>query len=107
MGLGKTCRKLKELGIKGFIKVWGTGVQGITPLQQPITTLWSFLPIIGGLLWGITVTFLGGTLWLTLILSGSLPITVMQIVAAYQKYVRLKAIDKQQRELNKQLGKQK
>ena len=95
MGLRKTAQKFKELGPKGFMKQWGKGVQGITPLQQTITTLWSFLPVISGLVWGITITLLGRTYWLSLVLVGSLPITLVQVIANYQKYVRLKEIKKQ------------
>jgi hypothetical protein len=83
------------------MKELGKGVQGITPLQQTITTLWSFLSVIAGLVWGITITFLGRTYWLSLVLVGSLPITLMQVVSNYQKYKRLKEIDKQMKEINK------
>ncbi len=76
----------KELSGKQFMGRWKDGIINITPIQQTQTTLWSMIPIFAGLLWGITATFLIGTYWLTLILTGSLPITSIQFIANIQKY---------------------
>ena len=100
MGLAITFRQLKKLGVKGFLKQWGRGVEGITPLQQTMTTLWGFPAMLGGLAWGIVVTLMGGVYWMSLILCGSLPIMIMQLLSNWQKYKRLKLIDKQMKELN-------
>jgi len=94
-------KKGKELSFKEFMKRWKNGVEGITPLQQTRTTLWSFLPLVAGILWGITVTFLGKTYWMTLILCGSLPITLIQVLSNYQKYTKQKAVEETLKELNK------
>ena len=82
-----------KIGVKDFFKRWKKGVANLTPLQQTITTLWSFLPIFGGMLWGIVITAIVGSYWLTLILCGSLPITSIQFISNYQKYKSLKKID--------------
>jgi len=79
-------RDEEKLTFKQFIKRYKEGVVNITPLQQTKTTLWSFIPIFAGLTWGIVVTFMGGTYWLTLILCGSLPITSIQFISNLQKY---------------------
>lgn len=79
-------RKGKELSSKQFMVRWKEGIINITPLQQTKTTLWSFIPMFAGLIWGIVATFIMGTYWLTLILCGSLPITSVQFISNIQKY---------------------
>ena len=79
-------RQGKKLTFKQFMGRYKEGVVNITPLQQTKTTLWSFIPIFAGLIWGIVVTFIGGRLWLTLILGGSTPITSVQFISNLQKY---------------------
>lgn len=76
----------KELSLKQFSIRFKDGIVNITPLQQTKTTLWSFIPIFAGLTWGIVVTFLVKTYWLTAILTGSLPITSVQFISNLQKY---------------------
>ena len=93
MGLLKTVKMFKELGPKEFLKRFKDGVAGITPLQQTVTTLWSFIPVFGGLFWGIVVTFLAKTYWLSLILAGSLPITGIQFISKWQTYKQQKRIE--------------
>jgi len=102
MGIKLTIRKWKELGPKQFFKQWGRGVASVRPLEQTKVQLWSFLPMLGGITWGITVTFLGKQYWLTLILSGSLPITLIQVLATYQKYKKLKQVDDTMKMLEEQ-----
>jgi len=91
----------EQLTFKQFLKRWKQGVEGINPLQQTKTTLWSFLPMFAGILWGITITIMGKTFWLSLILLGSLPITTIQFVSNLQKYWRLKTTYKAMEELKK------
>src|SRR3990167_3460477 len=84
-----------QLTFRQFISRYKSGIEGITPLQQTITTIWSYIPIFGGLLWGIAVTLKGGTYWLSLILIGSLPITIIQFISNWQKYVKFKKINEE------------
>lgn len=89
----------KKLTFKQFIKRFKLGVEGITPLQQSKTTLWSFVPLFGGILWGIAATFFLKTYWMTLILCGSLPITIIQFISNWQKYRKQKQIEDTMRNL--------
>jgi hypothetical protein len=95
--MGKASKKLiknfKELGFKEFMKRWGKGMTEITPKQQTQVTLWSFLPIFGGMGWGLVITFMAKTYWLSLILAGSLPITSIQFISNLQKYKSQKKIE--------------
>lgn len=81
-----------ELTLKEFGKRYKEGVVNITPLQQTKTTLWSFIPIFAGLIWGITVMVIAGTWWMVLILGGSLPIISVQFIGNLQKYKVLKRV---------------
>ena len=92
-GIILTVKRFRELGLKGFIKLWLRGIEGITPIQSVKTTLFSFIPIIVGMIWGILITFMAETYWLFLILIGSLPITIIQIINTYQKYKKLKLVE--------------
>ena len=75
-----------KLTFKQFLKRWKEGVVNISPVQQTKTSLWSMIPIFAGLIWGIVMTFMGGTYWLCVILCGSIPITSMQFISNLQKY---------------------
>jgi hypothetical protein len=86
-------RSGKEIGMNEFRKRWWRGIEGITPLQQTKTTLWSTIPIFGGLSWGIVISAMGRTYWLTAILIGSLPITGIQFIGNLQKYRNLKRVE--------------
>jgi hypothetical protein len=94
----------RQLTLNEFFKSWGKGIEGITPLQQTTTTLWSYPLIVGGIVTGIVILTFNKTWWMLLILIGSLPITLMQVVSAYQKYQRLKKIEAamKEAELNKE-----
>ena len=81
-----------ELTFKQFLKRYKEGVVNITPLQQTKTTLWSFIPIFAGLIWGVTVMSIAGTWWMVLILGGSLPIISVQFIGNLQKYSALKRV---------------
>ncbi len=95
----------KKLSFKQFKNRFKEGVINTTPLQQTRVTLFSFLPIFAGVLWGIVVTFLIKSYWLTLILSGSLPITSIQFLSNVQKYKALKKVDKLMKEAEKDFKK--
>ena len=82
----------KKLTLKQFGVRYKEGVVNITPLQQTKTTMWSFLPIFAGLIWGITVMIIAGTIWMVLILGGSLPIISVQFIGNIQKYRALKRV---------------
>ena len=86
-------KKGEKLGFKKFMKRWGEGIDGITPLQQAQTSMWCMLPIFAGLLWGAFITFFGHTYWLTLILVASLPLTAIQFIGSLQKYRKFKIIE--------------
>ena len=79
-------REGKELSFREFMRRWKEGIVNITPVQQTKTTLISFLPIFGGMIWGIAITFIAKTYWLCLVLIGSLPITAIQFINNIQKY---------------------
>lgn len=81
-----------ELSLKEFGSRYKEGVVNITPLQQTKTTLWSFIPIFAGLIWGITVMVIVRTWWMVLILGGSLPIMSVQFIGNLQKYKALKRV---------------
>jgi hypothetical protein len=99
-GIPLTIRKYKELGFKRFFKRWGEGIEGITPLQSCKTIIFSLLVVFIGLIWGIIITLLNRTFWLSLILAASCPITFIQFVGAYQKYTKLKEVEKTLKELD-------
>lgn len=81
-----------KLTLKEFTIRYKDGVVNITPLQQTKTTMWSFLPIFAGLIWGVTVMIIAGTWWMVLILGGSLPIISVQFIGNLQKYKALKRV---------------
>jgi len=83
----------KKLTFKEFIKRWKEGAEGISPLQQTKTTLWSYPFIVGGIVWGIVMTLFAGTYWMALILIGSFPITIMQIVSVWQRFKAQKRVE--------------
>lgn len=89
----------RELSFKEFLKSWKDGVEGITPLQQTKTTLWSFPLILGGIITGLIVMSLRKEWWLVLILSGSLPITLISILSTWQKFKQQKRIYDTMKEL--------
>ncbi len=91
-------KKGKELTFKQFKGRFKEGVINTSPLQQTRITLFAFIPMFAGITWGIVVTFLLKTYWLTLILSGSLPITSIQFLSNVQKYRSQKAAEKLMKE---------
>ena len=89
----------KKLTFREFTKRWGSGVVGITPLQQKRISLWSFLPLFAGILWGIAITIIAGTYWMALILGGSLPLTVINFIPTYQQYRSIKIVEETMRSI--------
>lgn len=84
-----------KLTFKQFMSRFKQGVEGITPIQQTKTTLWSMIPIFAGIIWGIVMTIFSATYWLALILAASLPITIINFISTLQKYWRQKATNEQ------------
>ncbi len=93
----------RKLTLKEFFSQWGKGITECTPLQMTKVSLWSFLPLFSGILWGITITFIAKTYWMTLILCGSLPLTIIQFISTIQKYIVIKKVDAEMAKLNEQL----
>jgi len=92
-------REGKKLTFRQFMLRFRDGIERTTPLNQTKITLWSYFPIFAGILWGIVVTFLGKTYWLSLLLSGSLPITIIQFLSNWQKYKRFKQVEEEMKKL--------
>lgn len=87
----------EELTLKEFFKLWGKGVEGITPLQQAKANILGVWIVITGLIAGIVtnlVVRLKDTWWwLTIILVGSLFLTIIQTIGFYQRYKILKRVE--------------
>ena len=90
-----------KLTFKQFMKRWKDGVEGITPLQQTKTSLMSFPLIFGGIITGIIIMLFRKEWWLLAILTGSLPLTSMQLLSMWQKYKQMKKINETMKELEK------
>ena len=100
-GINLIVEKYKEYGFKKFMKKWGEGIEGVTPLQQTKVSLLAIIIVCIGITYGIIFNiFFTQIWWLVVILGGSLPLTLMQLVALYQKYVKLKEVEKTLKELN-------
>jgi hypothetical protein len=91
----------RKLTLKQFFKMWGKGIEGITPIQQTLTSLWSYPLILGGVFTGIVIMIIRKEWWLLAILSGSLPLTLMSLLSLWQKYKQQKRIHDTMNELNK------
>ncbi len=86
-------KKGKKLSLKQFLSRWKEGVEGTSPLQQKKISLWSFVPLFAGIIWGIVISLMGKTYWLALILSGSLPLTIINFISTLQQYRSIKKIE--------------
>ena len=95
-------RNGNKLNFKEFIKEWGKGIEGITPIQQTRTSLIGMIPILTGTVLGLVMTFIGEMYWVSLILYGSMPILLMQLTSTYQKYKKQKIIEDTMKQLNKE-----
>ncbi len=92
-----------QLTLKQFFKRWGQGIEGITARQQKFTQLLGTWIVITGILAGIIINLLirleNTWWWLEIILTGSLIISLVQLVGTYQSYKRLKMIDEEMKNL--------
>ena len=78
----------KEFGVR-----WKQGIQNVTPLQHSKTTLFGYVIIVAGILWGLVLSFKLKQWWLFTILLGSFVITSTTVLGVLQKYFVLKKID--------------
>ena len=99
-----TDKQGNKLTLKEFLSRWKSGITEVTPLQQKKIALWSFIPLFMGILWGITVTFFSKTYWLTLILCGSLPLTLINFLSTFQQYKSIKKVEEVMKNLNEGKG---
>jgi len=101
----------EKLTLKQFFKRWGSGIQGITPLQQTKTNIMGIWITITGIVAGIVVNVLirlkDMWWWITIILVGSLILTLVQFLGSWQKFKRLKATEKAMKEIEERLAKKK
>jgi hypothetical protein len=81
-----------HLSLKDFFKRWKQGIEGITPLQQTKTTLWSYPLVLGGILTGIVIMIIRMQWWLLIILIGSFPLSLMGFISTIQKYFQQKKV---------------
>jgi len=92
-----------KLSFREFLKRWKTGVEGVTGKQQKFTQLLGTCIALIGILAGITVNIIirakNFWWWVTLILVGSLIITITQLIGTYQSYLRFKQIEEQMKKL--------
>jgi len=95
-----TDRDGKRIDSTEFLKRFKEGVVKTSPLQQLRLQMWSSTPIFAGVLWGLVITFMAKTYWLTLILIGVLPIQSITFLGMYQKYISLKKTEDLIKEAN-------
>jgi len=79
---------------KEFFKRWGEGIQSITPYQQSRISLMSSFLVLIGVCIGLYATF-NRVWWLFIILTGSLGLTSIQILANIQKFLALRRVTQQ------------
>jgi hypothetical protein len=96
-----------KLSFKQFMKRWKDGVEGITPLQQTKTTLWSYPLVLGGIITGMIIMVIRQEWWLLIILTGSLPMSLMGLLSTWQKYKQQKRISDTMKELEDKKPKKK
>jgi hypothetical protein len=75
-----------QLSLKEFLGRWRKGIEGISPVQQSLTSLWGFPLILGGMMTGIVINIINHVWWLVIILIGGFPPTLMSLVSLWQKY---------------------
>lgn len=87
----------EELKLKDFFKLWGKGIEGVTPLQQAKANILGVWIVITGLIAGIITNLIvrlkDTWWWLTIILTGSLFLTIIQTIGFYQRYKILKRVN--------------
>jgi len=96
-------REGKKVKTKEFFKRWKAGIEGITPLQQAKTSLMGNWIVLSGIVAGMIINALvrmkDQWWWIEIILAGSLILVVIQMISGFQKYWRIKEVDKQMKEL--------
>jgi len=99
----KTGEKLK---FKEFFKSWKKGINGITPYQTAKSQVLGNIIVLVGIISGIVINVLvrmeNQWIWVTIVLSGSLILTLMSQVGYLQKYWRLKIIKEATEKLEEQ-----
>jgi len=93
-------KKGNKLSLKEFIKRFKEGVETTNAIQQTKITLWSYPLVLGGITTGLIIMGLRGEWWLVLILSGSLPMTLMGLLSTWQRYKAYKKIDEEMKKLD-------
>lgn len=95
----------EHLKFKQFFREWGKGIDGVTPLQQARSKVWGFWITLIGLTSGIIINVIvrveNQWIWLTVVLFGSLIISIISQIGNIQVLRRLKLIDNQVKELTK------
>ena len=98
----------EELTLKEFFKLWGRGIEGITGLQQAKANILGVWIVIVGEISGIVVNCIvrlkDTWWWLTIILVGSLALTIIQTIGFYQRYKILKRVDDEVKKLEVEDG---
>jgi len=86
-----------KLHFKEYMKRWGQGIEGITPVQITKTQLMGTWIVITGVIAGIVINALtrmkNQWIWIEIVLIGSLIVSTTQIIGAYQKYKILKKVE--------------
>jgi hypothetical protein len=82
-----------KLTAKEFMERFKAGIEKATPLQQAKAMFPGYFIVLAGIVFGLVTTFLLKTWWLFVILIGSLVISFVQLLGAYQKYLMLKRVD--------------
>lgn len=94
-----------ELTLRQFFKRWRKGIEGITPLQQTRSQLLGTWIIITGIVSGLIINLLVRIehqwYWVSIVLVGSLIITITNMIGTYQKYKIHKKVEQTIKELNK------
>jgi uncharacterized membrane protein len=102
-GFSWKSRDGSELTIKEFFKNWGKGIEGLTNLQQVKTQMLGTWIVITGVSSGIIINVLTRIKnqweWITVVLAGSLIITLTSMVGLYQRYKILKRVEDTMKEI--------
>ena len=82
------------LTFKEYMARWRKGIEGITPLQQTNTQLYSTIIILIGLICGIVITIIAikSYWWLLLVLVGAFGNTIVSYLGLWQKKQILKRL---------------
>ncbi len=94
----------EKLKFKEFIKRWKSGIEGITPLQSCKTQLMGIWITISGIIAGIIINCLVRIqyqwIWITVVLSGSFILVIINFISTLQKYWKFKLIEEEMKKLN-------